>query len=294
MAGSSSKNSPRNQTREQYKQYLETLSNEGRVIEDHAQGEVWAEWVTRQCRDLGCREFTHHAATADRIRKALGSLRKDLADNPNNQRLHPSRFLTRVSEKRIVLVDFGDLVGENGKIEPSTLSATGVAWMDSADLSKTVGQMEQSLSRVNLGYFNSRDDPSALATQHRHVLRWVTPFPLPNPLGPGMICLEDGECAWVRRQQSRIVVGGKVPTTRVLRALIANQDVFRDKILPAVVAHNQLMILYGEALIEVNQWARRLLSYDEKDEMVSHLVDRLKALHVMLRDAREDIPAVNS
>lgn len=287
VTGSSSKTSAKNPTREQYKLHLDTLANEGRVIPDYEHGVIWAEWVTRQCRDLGCREFTHHASTADRIRKAMGSLRKDLADNPNDQRLHPSRFLTRVSKKRIVLVDFGDLVGENGKIEPASLSATGVAWMDSAHLSKAVGQMEQSLSRVNLGYFNSRDDPSVLATQHRHVLRWVTPYPLPNPLGPGMICLEDGACSWVRQQQSRIVVGGKVPTPGVLRALLANQDVFRKDILPTVVAHNQLMILYGEALIEINRWARRLLSYDETDDIVTHLIDRLKALHCMLRDARE-------
>jgi hypothetical protein len=267
--------------------HLDTLANEGRVIEDHAQGEVWAEWVTRQSRDLGCRSFCHHAATADHVRKALGNLRKHLADSPNAQRLHPSRFLTRISDKRIVIADFGKLLGETGEIDPVTLSATGVAWMDSAHLSKALGRLEQSLSGNGLGYFNSSPDLSALATQHRHVLRWVTPYPLPNPLGPGMICLEDGECAWVRRQQSRFVIGGKVPSPGVLRGLLANRDEFRDEILPAVVAHNQLLIIYGEGLKEINDWGTRLLSYDQTDDFVTFLVDRLREMHRMLRDARE-------
>lgn len=294
MAGSSSKTSAKNPTREQYKLHLDTLAKEGRVIPDYEHGEIWAEWVTRQCRDLGCREITHHASTADRIRKAFGSLRKDLADNPNCQRLHPSRFLTKMSEKRVSLEKYGGFVGSTRDVDPITISATAAAWMDSAELSKALGRTEQTLTGANLGYFNTRDTPSALEVQHRHVLRWVTPYPLPSPLGPHMICLEDGERTWVRRQQSRHVIGAKVPTPGVLRTLLANKDAFRKEILPAVVAHNQLMILYGEALIEVNQWARRLLSHDETDEIVTNLVDRLRALHCMLRDAREAIPAVTS
>lgn len=276
-----------NYTRQQYKVYLDSLANEGRVIPDYEHGEIWAEWITQQCRDLGCRDFTSHAATADRIRKAVGSLRKLFADNPKGQRLHPSRFLTRISEKKVVMADFVGIVGATRDIEPINLSATAAAWMDSAELSKDLGRIEQSLLGANLGYFNTKDIASALEVQHRHILRWVTPYPLPNPLGPGMICLEDGECDWVRRQQSRYVIGAKVPTPGVLRTLLKNKSAFREEILPAVVAHNQLMILYGEALIKVNQWARRLLSYDDNDDMVSHLVDHLMALHCMLRNARE-------
>lgn len=287
VAGSSSQARAKNQTREQYKLHLDTLANEGRVIQDQGTGELWAEWVTRQCKDLGCRDFSHHAETAERVRKALGSLRKNLADNPKTQRLHPARFLSRISDRRIVIADFGELIGESGEIDPVTLSATGVAWMDTAHLSKALGRMEQSLSGTGLGYFNTSPDLSALGTQHRHVLRWVTPFPQPTPIGPGLISLEDGDKAWVRRQQSRFVIGAKVPTSRILRTLLKKRHEFRDEILPAVVAHNQLLIIYGEALVEINDWARRLLSYDDTDEVVTYLVDRLRALHCMLRDARE-------
>lgn len=287
MAGSSSKTGAKNPTREQFKLHLDTLANEGRVIQDHDQGEIWADWVTRQCRDLDCREFSHHAATADRVRRALGSLRKNLADNPEGQRLHPSRFLTRISDKRIKIADFGELLGQTGEIDPASLSATSAAWMDCAQLSKALGRMEQSLSGNGLGFFNTRPDLSALATQHRHVLRWVTPFPLPTPLGPGLISLDDGDKAWVRRQQSRFVIGGKLPTPGILRPLLKSREEFRREILPAVVAHNQLLILYGEALVEMNAWGKRLLSYDNTDEFVTFLVDRLKELHRMVRDARE-------
>ncbi|MEQ8821815.1 MAG: hypothetical protein RLY93_16375 [Sumerlaeia bacterium] len=276
------KGSARNVTREKFARWYQELSERNLVIDDHEEGAVWAQSLADQVDKKGCAEPEAHEQDAKSVQLALGRQRKAWSDNPYDDRLKLHELIQKISDKKARLFP----AASNFAQPEAKIGATTWAALESAEIGRALGKMEQILGRSNLLYFNTGTEAKYLEAQHRHVLQWVTPYPLPDRLHPSMICLGMGETKWVKLQQARYIIGVKVPSPGVLGKLLANNDEFRKKTIPKVVAHNRMLSYYGGMLKEINLLARLFLSTDPEDDMVRHVVEKLQDLHVLIQEAR--------